>query len=259
MKEDFLSLALYTVIAQSAAGAFIFSELFGKVQNTGKKKRNITILLILLIVAAGISFLHLGNSAHAINAINNLRTSWLSREILLMCLLIVAMPVYSSSLDRNSYMTVKVIKYISTALALLFLFSMMMLYMLPSIRSWYHPTTPVSFFLTSAICGIMTASIMDGSDADLTDNRYTILIAIFVFASLINSSIYFVHVNYPANLLLFFRMISPLCALIILITKKIRCFSNNSGLWSVIAIGLLFTGELTGRIMFFLSIERSGL
>ena len=259
MMHDFLSLALYTVLAQTAAGTYIFTELAGIRQNPVKKSRNIIIILILMVIAAGISFFHLGKPAHAMNAVNNIRTSWLSREILLMCILIAVLPVYSVSLARNSNLAAKVLRFTSVILALLFMYSMIMLYMLPSVRSWHHGSTPVSFFLTSAICGITLAGILHKSDADRNDNRYTILVVIFILASLINSIIYWIHINYTPDLWLYSRLVLPLCAVLILTVKKIRYFSNNSALWPVIAFGLLFTGELAGRIIFFLSFERSGL
>jgi len=77
------SLSLFTLLAQTVFGALITLtgvQLLGDTDVLGFGA--FFVIGLLLLVAATISTLHLGSPAHAPYAITNLRTSWLSREIL---------------------------------------------------------------------------------------------------------------------------------------------------------------------------------
>jgi anaerobic dimethyl sulfoxide reductase subunit C len=99
MNDNFTSLVFFTVLSQTAVGALIFRALmllkgghdlatfeFGKI--------SLLAIAILLFISLSIAFLHLGKPAHALNALNNLGKSWLSRELLSFSILTATIMIY---------------------------------------------------------------------------------------------------------------------------------------------------------------------
>jgi len=87
------SLVVFGLLAQSGAGIWMTTELilltpsFAVTQETEQLVRKIYLtVFILLIVSLIISFFHLGYPRHFFHALNNLGSSWLSREILALSL-----------------------------------------------------------------------------------------------------------------------------------------------------------------------------
>lgn len=119
---------------------------------------------LLMAVATVVSFLHLGTPLNAPKSLKNLKTSWLSREIL-------AIQVYSLCLVGLILLHWR--GFEAGRLWLLFgllaaggvalLWSMSRIYMLPTIPPWKSWYTPVSFVSTALSLGILTLLLL--SDA----------------------------------------------------------------------------------------------
>ena len=83
-------LLVFTLLAQLSAGLFIAREFFHRAAyrqydaKTADQVNNISLPVIgpLLLISLAASFLHLGSPLNAVYALNNLASSWLSREIL---------------------------------------------------------------------------------------------------------------------------------------------------------------------------------
>jgi len=113
------------------------------------------LLLLGMLVALAISFLHLGRPSNAIHALNNLKTSWISREIF-------AVTLFSASLlmlfmarwlgAGKSWLTVSF--GFSAMTGLLLLVTMVRLYMIPAVSTWNNWLTPTNFTLTALISGL---------------------------------------------------------------------------------------------------------
>jgi len=142
-----LPLVIFTLCGQMAAGMAIFSLFMGPLSS---------MLLVILggLIGAGglISFLHLGTPLNAWRAANNLRKSWLSREIFmfwlfalswLMCLLTKGMGKLPLAL---------------TGAGLVFFMSQV--YRLRTVPAWATQRTFVAFSLCAGILGLQGMNLV---------------------------------------------------------------------------------------------------
>jgi anaerobic dimethyl sulfoxide reductase subunit C (anchor subunit) len=155
-------LVAFTILGQTAAGVFLVFHLPFIVRRRlpGSGWRFtwlLTLVIVVLIVsmAALASFFHLRHPLRARYALSNLRTSWLSREILFELLfgafvVLEGWFAYARPASGGSLWPA----IAAAALAgLLFIASMAKLYMLPSLPDWRGASTPLSFLLTTLVLG----------------------------------------------------------------------------------------------------------
>lgn len=256
------SLVFFTVICQTSVGALIFREIFMLTNNyTGAGEKNNTLLPIitLLLTSLFIAFFHLGNPVNSVNALNNLRTSWLSREIFFLCCLIASLILYFlTGRYKRDTRILSLLSVISVSSALLLLYSMVRLYMIPAVPSWNNLHTPVGFILTSLSCGLGFILVFPGIAKKINKNIF-LLLGCLVIASIINTVLYN---SLPYRQLPFFlilRLVPGISAILIISGKYFLILPNKSGTWQVIVFVIITLSELINRYIFFLSFEKSGL
>jgi DMSO reductase anchor subunit len=136
------SLIAFTILTQLAVGATWFLSLM-------EPFNRIALGMITIIMLGGLlaSFLHLGTPRNAWRAIRNLRTSWLSREVL------------SAALFAASLVGVLITGGVGIGLAdvigLGLVISMTQVYRLRTVPAWNRRMTVVSFFITTLLLGSM--------------------------------------------------------------------------------------------------------
>lgn len=163
-------LLVFTLLAQLSVGLFITGEVFHRPARrkygikTADHVNNISLPVIspLLLISLSVSFLHLGSPLNAIYALNNLASSWLSREILLEILFICFFSFYAF-LHWRRISTVPVrgtIGLVTSVTGLFLVFSMAKLYMLPTVPVWNTLWTPISFFITTFLSGSLALAVL---------------------------------------------------------------------------------------------------
>jgi len=160
-------LAVFTVLGQTAAGVYLVTVLplyLFPGRPGASATRNTRLLLLILVAAvlaaaAAVSFFHLGRPFRAVNALNNIRSSWLSREILSELIFLGGLGILAGLelLGYGEAPAARAAAGIAAAAGTLFLFSMIRLYMLPTVPAWNGPYTPLSFVLTAALTGTLVA------------------------------------------------------------------------------------------------------
>jgi len=159
------SLIIFSILSQMAVGAFwvlmVVREYFG--YRYGLSQADSLILSPLLVVetimvfSLPISLAHLGSPLIAYRAIFNLRSSWLSREISFALL-------FASSIVAFTYLIWGQIgatplrstfAWMAEIFGFLLIYAMSRLYMLRTVPVWNTFFTPVSFFLTTLILGVL--------------------------------------------------------------------------------------------------------
>ncbi len=166
-----LPLVIFTVLAQMAVGAFItIGALTGWAARYGSwlavmRGFTFTPLLVAGVVfGVGVlaSLLHLGHPQRAYQALFNLRTSWLSREILSVALFGAGWTVFWGILTTLPTITDLLwVVYGMTSLAgLALIYTMARVYQLSNIVARNSWQTPVSFFLTASILGLLFSGTM---------------------------------------------------------------------------------------------------
>jgi DMSO reductase anchor subunit len=162
-------LVAFTVLGQAAVGIFVFFHLpflarFRTPTYGWRIAWLVTLALVLLLagLAVLVSFFHLRHPLRARFALSNLRSSWLSREILfeLVFMALVGAAGWLAWSRAPSAGSVWVLVAATALAGGLFLASMAKLYMLPALPVWRQGYTPVSFFLTSFALGALATEIV---------------------------------------------------------------------------------------------------
>lgn len=270
------SLIGFTLLAQLAAGAF-FLESFYKVINPDSFYREKVISLKPVLVAVSlaaliISFLHLGNPANAANALNNIGSSWLSREILFVSLftsgLGIAM-VVDFSAKKNSGLN-KAISILTSLAGLAAVFSMAKVYMLPTVPVWNSLFTMLQFYLSTFLLG--SAMILFWSTKETRHRIYKFLLILVTLSIItwISSTLLLDQSNLAAakslqviiseNSFLYYGRIVLLALSVLLVLlslqKDTRLTANG---YSLNIFLLLFLAEIAGRYLFYASYVRIGV
>lgn len=134
------SLVAFTLLAQLAVGATWLQNLTQSV-NT----RAMASITAIMLVALLSSFLHLGQPRHAWRALANLRTSWLSREVLAATLFAGALLGVLTTGGRGLGL--------ASAMGLALIISMAQVYRLRTVSEWNIQATTASFFATTLLLG----------------------------------------------------------------------------------------------------------
>lgn len=257
------SLVFFTVICQTAVGAFIFRELFSitidDFQGYGKERKSLNLIIGLLFIALCISFFHLGKPVNSVNALNNIKSSWLSREILFLICSGSSIIIYSfTDSFRGPGWFRNIIRIVSVLSSMLLLFSMIRLYMIPGVPSWNNPHTPAAFILTSLSCGLSFISAFSNL-MRAGAKKIILLLTIFIVAAPINSMLYNSLSFKQLPLLVIIRVFLSFTAILIISINYFVIFPNKKISWPVIVFIIVTASEVINRYIFFLSFEKSGL
>jgi anaerobic dimethyl sulfoxide reductase subunit C len=158
------ALIAFTLISQLVVGSLlVYTMIFFTGQSaisqlsSGFNAKTPEILLLVgMVIATIISFLHLGNPVNAIEALNNIATSWLSREILSLTLFTISLFLLFLGrwLMNSREWIISVLFLLSAIAGIYFIIVMIQLYTIPIVVSWATWHTPVSFAITTLILGI---------------------------------------------------------------------------------------------------------
>ena len=265
MNENFTSLIFFTVLSQTAVGALIFRELVifgGVIESTPSDfgKISLIVVIFLLLFSLSIAFFHLGNPLHAYHALNNIGKSWLSREIFSLSLLIASLIIYL--LIANKYNPGKsemIFSFVSVFLGISLIFSMIRLYMIPSVVTWNNYSTPVSFITTTLLCGITLLTVITLRNVNKFTSIALIIIAILILFSLINFTLLSGVFQREFKGLFILKIGLSILSLLIVVFLIFRTQSNKTLSWWVILFIIVFFSEIINRYTFFLSFDKSGL
>ena len=159
------ALITFTILAQMSVGSFLVLGVvhYFSARHSGPDEadrlsdRALLAIGPALLLGLAASLLHLGNPINAYRAIANLGTSWLSREIF--CgVLFAALGGAFAFLQWRKLGSAAFRNFVALAAAgvgLLLVLSMAMVYMLPAEPAWNLVTTPLSFFATTFLLGVL--------------------------------------------------------------------------------------------------------
>lgn len=159
------SLVIFTILAQMAVGSFVVmgivhffvSRRHGVVEADRMSDRALLAVGPVLVLGLAASFFHLGNPLNAINAINNVGSSWLSREILFGVLFAGVGAVFAFMQWRKlgTPGLRNALAILAALLGLALVYSMAHVYRLRTVTAWDSVMTPISFFTTTFLLGTL--------------------------------------------------------------------------------------------------------
>lgn len=177
-------LTLFTIFSQMAVGAFItlgVINILGRTKynsQTIERLANFALFAIGPVMILGLlaSIFHLGNPLNAINAIRNINSSWLAREIVFGATFAALGFAFALTQWFNwlTHTLRQILATITALVGLAFIWVMAHVYMLPTVPAWNHWTTPTNFYLSAALTGSLAIAVAFTSWPTIT-NKWPIL------------------------------------------------------------------------------------
>jgi len=156
------SVIIFTTVAGAAQGlvvALALAELLGAAPSAALLDRGLLLALGMLVVGLGASFLHLGRPERAWRAVMMWRTSWLSREVIVLPAFIGVVGLWWLSLRGGGSTSALPLLAIAVAL-LLWLCTAMIYVCIRFIQEWAHALTVVNYTLIGLASGaVLTAAL----------------------------------------------------------------------------------------------------
>lgn len=163
------SLLFFTLIGQFSAGLTTALLIYTIITPRRNDNAQASFLKVGLLVATGaigialiISFLHLSAPLSSVFALTNLKSSWLSREILMVSAYaasIFATTLYWLFCKGKRSLLIPLLA-ISSLLGLTMVLTMAMLYMIETIPVWNTPGTQIAFYVNTILLGSSFASVL---------------------------------------------------------------------------------------------------
>jgi anaerobic dimethyl sulfoxide reductase subunit C len=156
------ALVAFTLLMQASAGilvAVVALQATGGKSTPGARPGAFEFPIIVALAASALgliaSLLHLGHPLQAWLALANVRTSWLSREVLLAALFVTAVVAYAVVAGRRPLaIPAPWIGWVAAVLGCALVLAMGRLYMVPAQPMWNRVLTPVGFVATTLLLGV---------------------------------------------------------------------------------------------------------
>ncbi|MBN2431594.1 MAG: dimethyl sulfoxide reductase anchor subunit [Acidobacteria bacterium] len=159
----------FTLLTQMAVGVFLLLGLvhFGVSRLAGREAADRMSGPALLAVGPVLglallaSIIHLGYPAHALNAVNNIGSSWLSREIVSFSLFAAVGGVFALLQWRRLGPPAvrRILAWTAAGLGLVLVYAMARVYLLRSVPPWNTWLTPAAFFTTTFLLGALALGL----------------------------------------------------------------------------------------------------
>ncbi|MFO7924064.1 MAG: DmsC/YnfH family molybdoenzyme membrane anchor subunit [Bacteroidales bacterium] len=281
------SLVFFTLFAQAAFGLIVALAVFAagkqpvvRIVYVNVRTLVTGIALVLMAAALVFSFFHLGSPEKALYAASNLRSSWLSREILVVSVFSVVLLVWyiMQKADAAGKLANRYMRNISVLAGALMVFTMARLYMVPTIPAWDSAGTLVLFYSSGILLGtpfllaLIIPSYITGPERPGYYFFIPVMAILIISAFLVRILFMFFHdpaIENPAlppadiPLLLYVFHYIFLTAGITLITLRIFFLSGTSArawkLFLLLSLVFIFTGEIIGRYIFYAGYFRVGV
>jgi DMSO reductase anchor subunit len=166
------SVVFFTTLAGAAQGlvlALALATLGGVLLPAGFVQVALLLALLLLAGGLGASFLHLGRPERAWRAVLMWRTSWLSREVILLPAFMGVVALWWLALWQGMAQTwLMFVMVLAVLLAILLWYCTGMIYAcIRFIQEWAHRLTPINFGLIGLSSGLVLGSALAALQGDL--------------------------------------------------------------------------------------------
>ena len=151
-----LGLSIFSVCLQTSIGMMIFLFAFERF-NKLKSKTLVFVALCIAIFGVLNSFLHLGNPMNAYLTMNNISSSWLSREIFMVSIYSVALLLYYILRFIKGYFngSFDILEFGIAIIGLITLYVMSEAYISTSVPFWDSINTYFEYYLSALMLGAM--------------------------------------------------------------------------------------------------------
>jgi anaerobic dimethyl sulfoxide reductase subunit C (anchor subunit) len=282
MNTHELPLVLFTVMGQMSVGCFVvlgaLHLFFGR---RAERLSEIALYAIgpVMVLAMMISVLHLGNPVNALHSIEHLGSSWLSREIFFGSSFAGLGAAFALCQWRKWFPPLlrQLLAGVTALVGLVFVYSMSMVYMLPTVPGWDSWATPVTFFTTTFLLGSLAVGTALVLARRPDDEIVTVAVRWVGVAALVLLGVEFVvfptyalqltgkgpagvetadALLYGGGSMLILRLILVFAGaglLGLLLRRRVMAYTVIG------AFGLVLASELIGRLLFYSSMTQIGI
>lgn len=174
-KRDW-ALVAFTLLMQSAIGTLLVAAAASLAGVDGRAfDAPLVVAAWASVLALAASLLHLGRPARAWLALANVRSSWLSREIVASVVFVVALGIVAA-LRRSGGSALFPIVAVGVFVA----YAMSRLYMVPAQPAWNRLLTPVAFFVSALLLGAVIVLATSALEPDLARRLAVVAIALAI-------------------------------------------------------------------------------
>jgi DMSO reductase anchor subunit len=152
------SIILFTTLAGAGQGLFLAVYLNFNSRDTRLATAGAAVSLALLAAGLVASFFHLGRPSRAWRAASMWRTSWLSREVIVLPVTMALVAAFGLLADSPAAMAVGALAAI--ACIALFICTGMIYACLPFLQEWHTPLTPLAFLAFGCASGSLIAATL---------------------------------------------------------------------------------------------------
>jgi DMSO reductase anchor subunit len=232
-------------------------------------------LLLGLLLAIVLSFLHLGRPSNAINAMNNLKTSWISREIFTVTLFSISLLVLLMARWLGAGRSLLTASFVFAAIAGVFLLvTMVRLYMIPAVPSWNNWLTPAHFTLTALVSGLALLLVFGMVyNIDFTWVKPALLfLMILLLFEMVHAGFLYAQLNsmdvHDMNTFISGGIFKPIVmariavtglAIVLLVLFTLQEKTQTRGTLLILSLSFIFIEMEVGRFVFFATYARSGI
>jgi len=233
------------------------------------------LLLLGLLLAIVLSFLHLGQPSNAVNALNNLKTSWISREIFTVTLFSVSLLMLFVARWLGAGKSLLTASFVLAATAgLLLLVTMIRLYMIPAVITWNNWLTPAHFTLATLVSGftlVLVFALVYNIEFARIKPMLLVLIILLLF-EVAHAGIQYGHLNAMDlsygnpfisegifKSLTYTRIAVTGLAIVFLVLFTLHEKAQTRGTLLILSISFFYIEMVVGRFVFFATCARSGI
>ena len=185
------SLIFFTVLAQTAVGGYLLvSSRALAMRHSVEKINSYKVPMFVLWAIMGIGFIfsttHLGSPLRAFNAFNQLGTAWLSNEVFFGATFFAVggLQWLLSVLKKGGANLQKALMVVAMVLGAIFMYSMVKVYMIDTVPTWFNIYTPISFVMTIVVAGLLLSQFVfvSAKDSRFSIDRNIAILAIVAIA-----------------------------------------------------------------------------
>ncbi len=263
--DGFISLTIFTVFAQAAAGMAMLMALCPNAKEEHKYSPWLVAAIVLLGIGTIASVFHLNNPFKSYLALSNFSSSFLSYEI-------YAVMAFGIALLASVFVKKYFVRAIAGVLGALLVYVMSEVYSSTSSITWSTPNTLVTFFTTSLLLGsvvLFAVKMISSSDKVKTATGClpkliavalacrVISVALLVRASEVKADVMLLDLHLTLSVIA-----SALLPIMLIqgIAKASKDGKQCSGfIYSIAMIVLILIGEMSGRMMYYMLYTNFGM
>ncbi|HCE2309921.1 MULTISPECIES: dimethyl sulfoxide reductase anchor subunit family protein [Vibrio] len=185
------SLIFFTVLAQTAVGGYLLVSARALAMGFDEAKINsYKVPMFALWAIMGLGFLfsitHLGSPLRAFNSFSQLGSAWLSNEVFFGAAFFAVggLQWLLSVLNKGGAAVQKILMIGAMVLGCIFMYSMVNVYMINTVPTWFNIYTPLSFVMTMVVGGLLLSQlvIVSAKDSRFTVDRNIVMLAVVAVA-----------------------------------------------------------------------------